>query len=894
MMLEVSVTSSLSTDAASGAKAGTRATSKAAAAPPVLGTYGRVAAWLSKRVEVALAQVELTLPQYRVLGILAEGSAAASGLADRLAVRRPSITALIDGLVTRGLVDRRQEDSDRRRVELRLTPEGAQHAGPGRRGRRRVPGRHRRTPPRQGRGDGPALVGAVGPGHGRVATEPAPPRGRCPDHRQPAGTTAEQAMSTTEDRVEGAAAETPTADHGRRAPGAADTQETERGTDPRRLPLAAYVPMGVTSRYEAPKATVDPDRSKGWIKRARPIVMAHKVQFFSALIFSFLGLIIQVWIPKILQNGITNSLINRTQPLHNYVELLAVLALFTGIFGYISRNNLFKVAYSLEFDLRNILYEHFTRMSFPFYDRVQSGQLISRANSDIRSVQMYLTFAPMILVQCSIALVAFGFMLSISVPLAFVAMAAMPFIYIVGVKMRASLFPVSWLIQSRLAEVATVVDENVNGVRVVRSFAAEQQQLRQLATAADRVQWSYIKDADLRARFAPLVQNLSQVGLVLVLLVGGWMVIHENLPVASIVSFNLYLIMMQAPFMMLGMLIMMGQRASASAERIYEILDEQPTIVDRPGAVDLVDCKGDVEFDDVTFAYAADSLLSKPDEDDDGRRDILRNLNLHLHPGETVALVGRTGSGKSSVARVLARFYDATGGTVRVDGHDVRDLTLTSLRGNIGVVLDEPFLFSVSIRDNIAYGRPDATMEEVVAAAEAAGAAGFINRLSEKYDTVVGERGYTLSGGQRQRIAIARALLVNPPILILDDATSAIDVKVEQRIHSALRVLMEGRTTLIIAHRLSTISLADRVVLLDSGRIVADGTHAELLASTPLYAEVLAQAASDEDAAEEAAAGAEDLGLDGLVLEPDAVAHEPEDTLVASDDDVLESEWGKT
>jgi ATP-binding cassette subfamily B protein len=638
------------------------------------------------------------------------------------------------------------------------------------------------------------------------------------------------------------------------------------------LPLAAYVPMGVTSSYAAPKATVDPDRSKSWIKRAAPIVMAHKVQFFSALIFSFLGLIIQVWIPKILQNGITNALILRTQPLHTYVEWIAVLGLVTGVFGYISRTNLFKVAYAIEFDLRNILYEQFTRMSFPFYDRVQSGQLISRANSDIRSVQMYLTFAPMILVQCSIAIVAFCFMLSISVPLAFVAMASMPFIYIVGVKMRKSLFPVSWIIQSRLAEVATVVDENVNGVRVVRSFAAEQQQLRQLATAADRVQWGYIKDADLRARFAPLVQNLSQVGLVLVLLVGGWMVIYEHLPVASIVSFNLYLVMMQAPFMMLGMLIMMGQRASASAGRIYEIIDEQPTIVDRPGAVDLVDCEGDVQFDGVSFAYAADSLLSKAGEEDDGRRDILRDLELHLHPGETVALVGRTGSGKSTVARVLARFYDATGGTVRVDGHDVRDLTLTSLRANIGVVLDEPFLFSVSIRDNIAYGRPDASMEEVVAAATAAGAAGFIKRLAEGYDTVVGERGYTLSGGQRQRIAIARALLVNPPILILDDATSAIDVKVEQRIHSSLRVLMEGRTTLIIAHRLSTISLADRVVLLDNGRIVADGTHAELLATTPLYSEVLAQAASAEQAEEAAAAGREDLGLDDDVLEPEGGA----------------------
>ena len=698
-------------------------------------------------------------------------------------------------------------------------------------------------------------------------------------------------MSTTEDKLEGVAAEADTAGTGPAANGAAGSREAETPDGAPRLPLAAYVPMGATSRYTKPKATIDPDRTKSWIKRATPVVMAHKVAWFSALIFSFLGLIIQVWIPKILQEGITNALINKTQPLHNYVELIAVLALFTGAFGYISRNNLFKVAYAIEFDLRNILYEHFTRMSFPFYDRVQSGQLISRANSDIRSVQMYLTFAPMILVQCSIAVVAFAFMLSISVPLAFVAMASMPFIYLVGIKMRKSLFPVSWLIQSRLAEVATVVDENVNGVRVVRSFAAEQQQLGQLAKAADRVQWGYIKDADLRARYAPLVQNLSQIGLVLVLLVGGWFVIHDHLPVASIVSFNLYLVMMQAPFMMLGMLIMMGQRASASAERIYEIIDEKPTIVDRPGAIDLVNCQGDVEFDDVSFAYADDSLLSKTS--DDGPREILRNLNLHLHPGETIALVGRTGSGKSTVARVLARFYDATGGTVRVDGHDVRDLTLTSLRANIGVVLDEPFLFSVSIRDNIAYGRPDATMEEVMAAAEAAGATGFINRLADGYDTVVGERGYTLSGGQRQRIAIARALLVNPPILILDDATSAIDVKVEQRIHSSLRVLMEGRTTLIIAHRLSTISLADRVVLLDGGRIVADGTHAELLASTPLYSEVLAQASSEEQRAAEAAAGAADLGLDTEVLEPVGVARQPEDGLLQTDDEVLEPERGE-
>jgi ATP-binding cassette subfamily B protein len=419
--------------------------------------------------------------------------------------------------------------------------------------------------------------------------------------------------------------------------------------------------------------------------------------------------------------------------------------------------------------------------------------------------------------------------------------------------MRKSMFPVSWLIQSRLADVATIVDENVNGVRVVKSFAAEQQQLRSLSGAADKLRWSYIKDADLRARFSPLVQNLPQVGLALVLLFGGYMVIHGGLTIGDILAFNAYLLMLQAPFMMLGMLIMMGQRAAASADRIYEIIDEQPTVTDAPDAVDLLEVKGDVQFNHVDFAYAADA-----------EQLVLADFDLHIAPGETVALVGRTGAGKSTVARLLTRFYDVKHGSIRIDGHDVRDVTQESLRANVGVVLDEPFLFSVSVRDNIAYGKPSADVEDIVAAAKAAGAHEFISHLADGYDTVVGERGYTLSGGQRQRIAIARTLLVNPPIMVLDDATSAIDVQVEQRIHAGLRVQMEGRTTLIIAHRLSTISLADRVVLLDQHKIVADGTHADLLETTPLYAEILAQAGEFEREAEADEAEQEaDLDTDG-------------------------------
>jgi len=595
-----------------------------------------------------------------------------------------------------------------------------------------------------------------------------------------------------------------------------------------------FVPTPETSGYEAPKATIDPDTSKSWLKRALPILRSHQAIFGTSLVLAFVGLVLQVQIPNLLNRAIDNSITHHSVRLSFYVTWILALGGLGAISGYISRLFLFKTAYNIEYDLRNVIYEHLTRMSFPFYDRVQSGQLISRANSDIRSVQMYMTFAPLILVQCSIALVAFGFMLSINVVLAFIAMATMPLVYFAGVRMRKSMFPVSWLIQARLADIATIVDENVNGVRVVKSFAAERYQLRSLAKAADKLQWAYVKDADLRAKWTPTVQNLPQAGLALVLLFGGYMVIHGRLQIGAIVAFNAYLLMLQAPFMMLGMLIMMGQRAAASAERIYEILDEQPTIVDRPGAIDLVNCQGDIQFDSVEFAYA------------NSAQPVLSEFDLHLRPGETVALVGRTGGGKSTVARLLDRFYDVTGGAVLVDGHDVRGLTLTSLRANVGIVLDEPFLFSSSIRDNISYGRPGATMREIKAAAQAAGADEFIKDLPEGYDAVVGERGYTLSGGQRQRVAIARTLLVNPPILILDDATSAVDVQIEQEIHEALRALMKGRTTLIVAHRLSTISLADRVVLLDKGRIVADGTHSELLASTQLYVEVLAQANEEE------------------------------------------------
>ena len=610
-------------------------------------------------------------------------------------------------------------------------------------------------------------------------------------------------------------------------------EQSRDGVGPDPETGSPFVPRLPPSRYERPRAYIRPEQELSWSRRALPLVAAHKWLLGSSLAATFVALIIQVVMPLVVMQTIDVALVDRAAPLDGYILVLAVLALFRGLFNYVGRLNLFRSAYRFEYDLRNIVYTHLSTLSFSFYDRVQSGYIISRANSDIRAVQMYLAFAPSIILQCGVAVVAFVMMATINLPLALVALAPMPFVLWVGVELRRRLFPVSWLVQARLADVANTVAENTEGVRVVRAFTAEQRQLGLLDEQSRRLRWANVKNIDIRSDWAPALENLPRLGTALVLSYGGWLVLHDQLTVGAIVAFSAYVLMLQVPFRMLGMLMMLSRRAAASALRIYEILDEQPVVLDRPGAIDLVECLGDVRFEDVHFDYPSGT-------------PVLHGVDLHLRPGDTVALVGRTGTGKSTISRLLCRFYDVTGGRVLVDGDDVRDLTQMSLRHHVGLVLDEPFLFSESVRDNIAYGRPDADFEGVVAAAKAAHAHEFILELEDGYDTVVGERGYTLSGGQRQRIAIARTLLVNPPILVLDDATSAVDVQVEQGIHDALRTLMAGRTTLIIAHRLSTISLADRVAVLEGGRIIAEGTHTALLENEPRYAAILAQALEAE------------------------------------------------
>ena len=591
----------------------------------------------------------------------------------------------------------------------------------------------------------------------------------------------------------------------------------------------------MTSASQPTPATahVDPDPSKGWFRRLLPVIRARRATFIMVLVTGLSGLALQVSVPMVLRQAVDVAVDQRAGGLEGHVLLLVVMAAASFGLRFVYRYLLFGTACRIETDLRSQIYDHLTRLSFSFYDRVAGGEVISRANSDIRSIQLLLAFGPLAGLSAISFLMAFGFMLSIHVPLALVTVSTMPLVYVLGQRLRDQVFPLSWVTQGRMAEVAMVVDENINGTRVVKSFAAESDQIALLSMVADRLRWSATALIEARARFNPLIEALPRLGMALVLLYGGHLVIDGEIGVGSLLAFSAYVTMISVPFRMFGFVLLQAQRAAASALRIYEILDEKPAIVDRPGARPLSAPRGRVEFRNVTFRY--------PGVDDRESPAVLDGFDLVVQPGETVAIVGRTGCGKSTVARLLPRFYDVDGGAVLIDGTDVRDLTLASLRAHVSQVPDEAFLFSDTLHDNIAFGRPEAPRHEVVAAARVARADGFIGNLEHGFDEVVGERGYTLSGGQRQRISIARTVLANPAILILDDATSAVDVRTEEGIHHGLGDLLAGRTTIVIAHRLSTISLADRVVLMEDGRIVADGTHAHLLVTEPRYRAIVAQ-----------------------------------------------------
>ena len=472
-------------------------------------------------------------------------------------------------------------------------------------------------------------------------------------------------------------------------------------------------------------------------------------------------------------------------------------------------------ALGVEMDMRNRVYAKLLRLSFGFYDRHQTGQLMSRATVDLQGVRFFLGYGLIFFFQNAFTVVGVGiFVFLISWKLALVAMAISPALIAVAYRYSHVSHPLLRDVQQKMADVATVAEENIVGVHVVKSFAQEEAEQAKFERRSEEVFKLSVRANRQRAFYIPVLSFLPLVSQAAILLIGGHMVANGSLSIASFVRFNLYLAMLVMPLRALGMWIGQAQRATASGERIFQVLDESEDIGDAPGARELPPGDGVVVFEGVTFGY-------------DPERPVLRDVSLELAAGRVVALIGHTGSGKTTLASLVPRFYDVQAGRVTIDGADVRDLQLTSLRRSIGVIAQDPFLFSASVRENISFGRADATDEEIERAARLSQAHEFIEALPEGYDTVIGERGITLSGGQRQRVAIARALVVDPRILILDDATASVDATTEARIRDGLREAMRGRTTIIIAHRLSTIALADEVVVLDDGRVVFHGSQSD-------------------------------------------------------------------
>ena len=486
-----------------------------------------------------------------------------------------------------------------------------------------------------------------------------------------------------------------------------------------------------------------------------------------------------------------------------------------------------KQALAVELDMRNAIYAKLLRLSFGYFDRRQTGQLMSRATVDLQSVRFFLGYGLIFFFQHVFTVVGVGVLLFvISWKLALVALAFSPVLVAVAYRYSNVSHPVLRDVQQKMADVATVAEENIVGVHVVKAFAQEQAEQDKFERRSETLFSQSVRANRQRAFYVPVLSFLPLLGQAAVLIVGGEMVVHgKSLSVQDFIAFNLYLSMVVFPLRMLGMWIGEGQRATASGERIFQIIDEPEEIGDRPDAGVLPAGPGRVAFEGVTFAY-------------EPLRPVLAGIDLELEPGKIVALIGHTGSGKTTLASLIPRFYDVQAGRVTIDGTDVRDVTLTSLRREIGVIAQDPFLFSATVRENLTFGRPDATIEEMFEAAQRAQAHEFVERLPNGYETVIGERGVTLSGGQRQRLAIARALVVDPRILILDDATASVDPSTEARIRIGLKEAMRGRTTVIIAHRLSTIALADEIVALERGRISASGSHEEMLATSAVYREI--------------------------------------------------------
>jgi ATP-binding cassette subfamily B protein len=577
---------------------------------------------------------------------------------------------------------------------------------------------------------------------------------------------------------------------------------------------------------ELARPTVEAAPRGGWIRRLWPFLAAHKRKVFIALAFAVVGQGITALTPVIEKVVIDDVISTQQRALWPWLTLLVGAALIGFVAAYVRRYVGGRVALDVQYDMRNAIFERLQRLDFARHDELPTGQLVSRASSDLGLIQGLLSFTPIMVGNVVMLVVSLIVMLFLSPLLTLVALLCIPGLLFVSLRLRLSLFPATWEAQQQAGVVAGVVDEAVTGVRVVKGFGQEDRELHHLSETSESLFRSRVRMVNLQAKWQSVLAAIPALGQVAVLALGGYLAIQGELTLGAFFAFASYLVQLVAPVRMLATLLAVGQQARAGAARILEILDSNPLVTEKPDARDLTDVRGAVHFDHVRYGY----LRSEP---------VLRDFTLDVAPGETVALVGASGSGKSTVSLLLPRFYDVQDGAVLIDGIDVRDATLESLRRNIGVVFEDSFLFSDTVHNNIAYGRPDATRAEVEHAARAAGAHEFITALPEGYDTVVGERGLTLSGGQRQRVAIARALVTDPAVLVLDDATSSVDTRTEEQIHKTLREVMAGRTTVVIAHRRSTLQLAQRIVLVDGGQVAAEGTHEELLEHSALYRALL-------------------------------------------------------
>lgn len=576
------------------------------------------------------------------------------------------------------------------------------------------------------------------------------------------------------------------------------------------------------------------ESERGWIRRLGGYCLEHRVLVIASLSGSVVSMAVGAVTPLIVREVVDKVILARTQPMLPWIIALLAAGIVNFGAGFTRRYLGGRLSIDVQHDMRQEVFGSLERLDGAKQDDLQTGQVVSRAISDLNLVQGLLGMVPMQLSNLLLFVMSIILMLTLSPMLTIVALLIGPSLWFVALKGRGKLFPANWDAQQRIGEVAGVVESSVTGVRVVKGFGQEEHELDRLDRTAHGLFASRMRTVRLNSFYNPLMAVLPALGQVGVLGFGGYLALKGTITLGTFLAFSTYLASMVAPVRMLSGLLTIGQQAKAGVLRVFEVIDSRSTVVDAPDAFELPNTALDIEFDGVTFGYTHD-------------QPVLEDVSLHIAAGETLALVGTAGSGKSTISLLLPRFYDAQRGAIRLGGHDVRNVTLDSLRARIGVVFEDSFLFSDSVRSNIGYGRPDATIEAIVAAAEAAEADGFIDELPNGYDTVVGEQGLTLSGGQRQRVALARALLTDPHLLLLDDATSAIDARIEAEIHATLRRVMKGRTTVLIAHRRSTLALADRIAVLDRGRLVDVGTHAELTARCPLYTVLLSGPSDDVD-----------------------------------------------